>query len=237
MKIVAMTIGPIGDTMALAKSPAMLWYSSAVFSRLAFLLCRGLHHTFPEGKLLTPCIAPAKLDTNEFEPDGVGKYHDRVVCAVPDSPDLKYLVSGLVTAAKQELAAMISRDKNGTESPTDLAFLMTYLQVHYVILPEAEAGYNPILGTSEYLDALEQMRCFDPVNTDNPFVALFGKIQLRNHEIRNCAMLRGVQNSQLRNADGSFRSISQIAAPDQTSMDKSTHYYAVIQADGDRMGE
>ncbi len=233
MKRLAITIGPIADTLNLAKSPAMLWYASACFSRLTFLLCRELCARIPQAQLLSPGIDPETLKTEGYAPDGIGKYHDRILCVIPDASVPQ--VSMAVQTAKQNLAEMISQDKNSQVDPADVEFLLQYLQVHWVLQEQAEAVDNPILATSPYLDLLEQMRGFNPDNTDNTFLRLFGKQHFRNDAIKHCAMLRHVHNSQLLNGQN-FRSIEHIAGARTGSSLKGSGYYAVIQADGDRMG-
>ncbi len=232
MKLLGMTVGPIHDTLALATTPAMLWYSSAVFSRLTFLLCQELWCSIPQIQLLSPAIPPEVLETEGYAPDGIGKYHDRILCKIPDHA--VSLLDGIVVRAKSRLAEMISQDKNGEATQKDLDFLARYLQVHYVLLEDSPDAGKGLLTSSLHLDALEQMRTFDPDNTDNVFLNFFDKAHFRNSQIKQCAMLRKVNASQLLNRDGSFRAITQIARSGSHTSTGSC--YAVIQADGDRMG-
>lgn len=229
MKTVAMTIGPIGATIAQAKTPGMLWYASAVFSRLALLLCRNLKKAIPEAVILAPYVPEEDLRGSGFAPDGIGKYHDRVIAQVPEAEYLTQTIHMVVYDSKQDLAEMISRDRNGFVWDQDVRFLHPYFQVPFVILEETQQmGENPLLSASPYLDALEQMRTFPPDNAINPFNGLFGS---GKGSIKTCAMLQGVEDPQLIR-DGKFRSTQDIARCGRDV----PGYYAVLQADGDDMG-
>ncbi len=232
MKVLGITIGPISETLRLAKTSAMLWYGSAMFSRLTFLLCQELWYTVPNVQILSPAISPDVLATTGHAADGIGKYHDRILCKLPES-DVPH-IDGIIMRAKSRLAEMICRDKTGRCNPDDMEYLCRYLQVHYVLLSESQVTSNSMTAATPHLDALEQMRHFDPVTNDNILLQLFDKARFRSAQIKQCEMLSKVEHSQLLNPDRTFRSNSQIARIG--CRENYGGYYAVIQADGDHMG-
>ncbi len=242
MKVVGITIGPIGETLSLAKTPAMLWYASAVFSNLSFILCKNITEKINDAKILVPYIS----DHTTFAKDGIGKYHDRVIFKAENIDNLESVIDD----SKSEIASIINIDKNNKENADDKNFLLNYIQVKYCIINESDIQDNIILAISDQLTALEQMRTFNPDNTNNTFAKLFNNENFRNSAIGNCKMLFDAKNSQLLNKDCFFRKIEDIAMVampsksasetvdnDKDISDKPYDYYAVIQADGDKIGE
>ncbi len=238
MKTVGITLGPISQTLSLAKNPAMLWYASSVFSHLAFTVCKNIVCGIDGAKLLVPYIDTTKLQDGVFSEDGIGKYHDRIIFTAENTDNL----SDILDKSKREIAEMISFDKNNGKNDADIAFLMQYFQTPYIVLDKKDISGNIILAVSPYLDALEQMRVFSPDNTHNTFAAFFASNNMANSNIKHCKMLENVSSPQLllKTADNGFRfrDIGSIASGHTKAGNKKTaHYYAVIQADGDNMGK
>ncbi len=234
MKIVGITIGPIGETLSLAQKPAMLWYASSVFSNLSFILCKNIKNKIEKAEILAPFVN----DYSSFASDGIGKYHDRVIFKTENIDKLDEVIS----ASKLELSEMISMDINKEIREDDIKFLENYIQIKYCVVDEASIDGNIILGISESLDALEQMRTFNPDNTNNTFARFFGSDKC-NSSIAQCKMLDDVENSQLKKDKTHFRSIEDICNPSKSpakendeTQNKPHNYYAVIQADGDKIG-
>ncbi len=257
MKIVGITIGPIGDTVSLAKSPAMLWYASSLFSRFSFVICKNIKENIKDADLLVPFIDDETLKNGIASTDGIGKYHDRIIFKAENVDK----ISEIILNSKNEIATMIKEDlkDNDTESVNCVEFIINYIQAHYVVLDEEKDNDkikdNVILSVSDYLDALEQMKTFNPDNTNNPIIKLFNNKNNnddkgRNYTIKTCKMLKevGKVNSQLMSSGNKLKNIDDIAGytksknaneetKEKSINDKGYKYYAVIQADGDKMSD
>ena len=74
------TVGPILETLNMADSPVALWYASTMFSNLVARLCRALQEELSY-TILTP-NAPEELELDDqcHSTDGVGRFHDRIIC-------------------------------------------------------------------------------------------------------------------------------------------------------------
>lgn len=152
-KYVAVTIGPIGDTMALAASPVSLWASSYLFSYLAKTLCRVLtEHGVAERNIITPYYRHD--EPLLCQEDGVGLFHDRIVFE-PGEFDLADF-DVVRRAAIAEVAVAFELDPN---------YLLGYLRIEAAVF-EAE---NPVAEGNILLDSFELARPFVTEEAVNPF--------------------------------------------------------------------
>ena len=220
------TIGPIVDTLMLAHSPAAMWYASSMFSSLTEEICKNIKEDMPDGNIISPYY------TNERFNDGIGRYHDRIIIENADCGKIEKIVD----KSKDAIAKMVALDIDASEDETKniVAFVKNYIQVHYVYLPQAEDTGNTIKDMGDMLNTLEQMSSPNPDNTNNPFIKLFeGREGSRNEYVKKRVKLIA-ENSQLRNKDGTLKSIPDIAG--EKKILKKDYYYAVVEADGDKVG-
>ncbi len=236
--IAGITVGPIFDTISRATVPAALWFSSILFSDLTRRLCQGITEAIPAAKLWSPGFRPS-AEAN----DGVGVYHDRVIFSVEmDQAPLRESLEAVISRAKSETADRFptAYNREGIKR-----FLDAYLQIHYLILPdEGMAGGNCVQVLTPYLDALELMKSFPASSEMDPFVRLFANDEARgqdeearNAAIRSSALFPVRDRRYLLNSRGNIRSIGEIAANGGDRALKHTHYFAVVNADGDSMGK
>ena len=77
-KYIAVTIGPIFDTINLASSPSALWAASYLFSMLSKNICQTLtENGINKEEIISPYYDPDDELLNKN--DGVGLFHDRII--------------------------------------------------------------------------------------------------------------------------------------------------------------
>ena len=82
-KYIAVTIGPIFDTINLASSPSALWAASYLFSMLSKNICQTLtENGINKEKIISPYYDPDDELLNKN--DGVGLFHDRIIFRADD---------------------------------------------------------------------------------------------------------------------------------------------------------
>lgn len=233
------TIGPIFDTISRATVPSALWFSSILFSDLNRRLCKGITASIPDAKIISPFYEENASDEN----DGVGVYHDRIIFSVDtDVAELEEKLGRIIAQARGETAEQFP---DTYITPSLKAFLDSYLEIHYVILPQDQLeNTSSVLAISPYLDALELMKTFPSCSLDDPFVKLFanddsrpGSEESRNEAIRKSPLFPRNKKHYLVNRNSSIRSVSEIAANRGDRSMKHTRYFAVVNADGDSMGK
>ncbi len=225
------TVGPILETLNMADSPVALWYASTMFSNLVARLCRSLREELSY-TILTP-NAPEELELDDecHSTDGVGRFHDRIICwgQTEELTKARTAVEDCIARTKKAVAEEVYAALEEAYQPA----LEAYMQVQYVMLPQerVDSG-NPILATARYMDALELCPSVQAIADDNPLFRLFAK----NNTLKNAPMFRAVAEKDcLSGRDGRIRSIAQIAGV-SGSPKKFSRYFALVQADGDAMG-
>lgn len=232
---VGITIGPIGDTIGDATSPAALWFASSLFSDIAKRICENIvsREGFKDVTLYSPFYSPeVKTD------DGVGKFHDRIIFSTTDFSHEKLRL--LIEKVKAETILLLPEN---LQSDDAVVFFKEYLQIHYVVKSEEMIGNsNAVVELSPYLDALELMKTFPKNDFQNPIRKLFlGEDKNDNKYIKNSGLYKQVvdEANQLKKKNGQIWTIGEIASCHGTLTDnyKRRHYYAVVFADGDGMGK
>ncbi|MCD7768509.1 MAG: hypothetical protein LUH36_00090 [Oscillospiraceae bacterium] len=242
---IAVTIGPINETLDLTSTPAALWYASSMFSFLTGRLCGEFRREL-QGSIISPYYGDGEgaggITDEGYFADGAGRFHDRIVCAVEteDEQQLKAQVEQCIERAKKAVCDDIYQQ---LEYPSD-GSAEGYFTIHYIILPAetlAKAGTaNAVLGTSDYLDGLELCPAFRPQAPDNSLLKLLaGTEDNHSYYIRWSAMFRAVEPGILTKNErsGNLRSIENIAGYRRDAQWKRQSYFAVVQADGDSMGK
>ncbi len=234
MTYIALTIGPIYKTLQNARKTRELWGGSYLFS----YIMKNIIKEFRDREFIVPYIN----DDSIFESGkGVGLFHDRFIFQSQNG-DLEKLDKVIDEALSQ-----LSKD-----STIDKSFLKEYLQISKLEkeIKDTDKEQNPIIALTPYLDTAE----------------LFYKVpQYKENKLQD--FLKNRLNSSFLIKDAfskkrkSFPSLPEIALYDFKDTDireyldlddelsvyekepykssiKSYHkYIAIVQADGDSMGE
>ncbi len=234
---IGITVGPIYDTIRTTSTPAALWFASSMFSDITCRICSALTsgEVFGDVTLYTPYY-----DETVTLDDGVGKFHDRIIFSCEGYDDAK--MQGFLSQIAQDTAAVFAPH---LQEEKHKAFLKSYIQLKHIVLSEQQlGGQNCILAISPYLDALELMKTFPTNDGANPLVPMFaGTHDSKSAHVKQSSLLQAVTKAQnqLVAPNGNIYSIEQIAASKDeayrhNSDVKHTKYFAVLQADGDKMG-
>ena len=221
-RYIVITLGPIFDTINLASSPAALWTGSYLFSYMNKTICEFLVAAgVKEEDILTPYYTtgadlPKKCD-------GVGLYHDRIVFRADG-----FSIQGFPAIrekAIEKLAKTFCVDK-------------AYLEEYLLIAAAEDMVENPILDTSKLLDCMELAKPIVSGREDNPLLSmLVGEKFYGNEVIKNLPLTCQFDSWQLRKPNGQLKSIGDICGADWKTGMKKHAYYAIVRADGDRVGE
>jgi len=232
MRYIALTIGPIYKTLQNAKKTRELWGGSYIFS----YIMKKIITAFKDREFIVPYIKDESIFTDS---NGVGLFHDRFIFKSQDG-DIDKLAQTI-----DEVLKDIS--KNSTIS---YKFLKDYLQINY-LEKDISDDANPILEFSPYLDTLE----------------LFYRVgNYRDNELQYFLKNRLNSSFLVKDAFGtkrkSFPSLPEIALHDlkegsdiieyiefddelsvyekepyKSKIKRYHKYIAIVQADGDNMGE
>jgi CRISPR-associated protein Cmr2 len=263
MKYVGITIGPIFDTVNEATRPAALWFASTMFSDITRRLCININERFglqtttgDATKEYPQIYSPFynKEDSAGLE-DGIGKYHDRIIFSTDkeDYEDIEKTLDETISQVKKETADIFGNEffESEDEKQEAVGFFENYLMIEYVILDEEKIkGKSCLLAISPYLDDLEIMYFSPNRNENSPIKKLFGgEKDDPNKLIKQSALFGGLSDDGVKNIcepckggakiekkDRVIKSIEYIAGR-KTSEYKRTNYFAVVSADGDKMGK
>ena len=236
---IGITVGPIVETLITASRPAALWCASSIFSWLAEDLCNGLMEK--GGKIISP-FYPAKKTASQYSvvTEKAGKYHDRIICLIEaeSASEAKDYAKDVICQSKKNLAKVLTEPLN---NPGQLRnAIIQYLQIHFIVEEKtSKAEKNCILRLSPYLDAAELCPSFYADQSQQPIITLFeGKEDsARNDYLKKCFNI-GDGHTSLLNKNGSIKDIEHIAEGSNSSGNRKIfNYYAIVQADGDNMGQ
>ena len=186
-KYIAITIGPIFDTMNLVSSPAALWASSYIFSSVAKEICHILKtdYNIDEEQIITPYYSAAEIE--DCQSYGVGLYPDHIIFQKPDGFDVKSLSKIKEKVIKYLrstfFANLTVKDNLGSDHTFTLddkkveAYFNEYLMISAAEFQTEEPyndeqgiseeekerrrnNANPILKSSKMLDCLELAKPF-----------------------------------------------------------------------------
>lgn len=230
---VAMTIGPLGDTMALVTKPAALWLSSYLFSWLARELCvalvgriDGIDAIAKPEDIISPYYPVNGDDALYTHNDGIGLFSDHII--YHDRLNAFGQLPELIGAVKARAARTFGIDED---------FARRYLMVKYCRF-EVSEGENPILKCGHMLDNLELAKPFIPTQGKNPLLAV-----MTNHNVarlgRDVLKIDGEAWQLVKQRGDKFtlRDLPDIAhIPHREDM-KKNRYYCMLRADGDNMSK
>lgn len=262
-KYIGITIGPIGDTLNEASTPAALWFASRMFSEITRRLCEKIKEEFGTAARIFSPYYVKEGDENisgELTPinmkDGIGKFHDRIIFYLKEEwldegNTVENTMKKIVSTVKKSICDTFPLPEEELGRTSIESFMERYLQIHYVIMDEDTMvgkenekkrlkDTNCILALSPYLDTLELMKTFPLNDVQNPIRRLFqGDKFGRNNYIKRSNLFHDIlpeYRDQFKNKNGAIRSIEDIASGKKEKTLKKENYFAVVQADGDKMG-
>ena len=228
MAYYGLTIGPIVNTLSLARKTAEIWMASYMFSYMMKNIAKKLYEKKVE--FIIPYIDSTSFEIND---EGIGMYHDRIIFRSDDFSLEK--LDEIIKGVKKEFATIISevikKDKEDIYE-----FFKDYV---YVYTFKSEKEYqNPILETYPILDNLEYHHNIYRYKT---YIQEF----LFRDKILQTSLAKSTKKT-------SFPSIMQIAAKDFALSNKEDDYskiekrddfkqvykyIAIVHADGDNLGK
>ena len=222
---VAVTIGPIFETISLVSTPAALWVSSYMFSCITKTICELLlSNGVQEEDIITPYYS--QTDTKLLnKKDGVGLFHDHIIFD-GENFDIKDF-NKIKDAALQKIA---------TDFLLDFEYLKTYVQIAAVKY-EAE---NPIFGCENMLNSRELEKPFVAKDDEQPLLKkLFAGEGSANEWIKYIAEKLGIFEKWQLTAGKNIKDLNMIVnpIPGVKAKMKKHCYYAIVRSDGDNMSK
>lgn len=168
MKYIALTIGPIYETLLNARKTRELWAGSYLFSYFMKTLIKELKE-----KKGFNFIIPYEGDEAFKQYANAGLFHDRFIAKPRDADSFDELQKSIDNGILN-LANIISH--NATFSKNDIVqYLKEYMQINSIELETA--SNDPIAEINEKLDAMELMYSFPMVEPkSNPLTEFFANI-------------------------------------------------------------
>lgn len=223
---IALTIGPIGDTLGLAVKPAALWCASYLFSYISKELCRCLSQDLDVGAENILCPYCSAEEGFFDRTDGLGLFPDHIIFRQKES----YLetLRGYRNQVLEQTAQTFGVDRD---------YLEQYVMISACAF-QGEAGENPILLCGKMLDSLELSKAFVPAERTNPLLRSF-----ENKAVKETGQQRLGFSADWQltwpdgNGGGRIRDIPHIAGAAGAEGFKKNQYYCLLRSDGDNMGK
>lgn len=208
----ALTIGPIYQTLRKARNTRELWAASYLFSKLMELLIKELTQ---KGAVV---ILPKKIEDSSLERYGAGIYNDRLFAEAGTITENQ--VNGIITDAVKKLADLLCP----TGETADPDYWQQYLRIEWVMKPlESIEGGNLINGFANLLDTAElSARYFSASHKPDRMTQFLDKI----YETKLKSALTG-------NALGAYKDMIKGLFP--STMDLAT--YELFQTDSQKYNE
>ncbi|CAA6807753.1 MAG: CRISPR-associated RAMP Cmr2 [uncultured Sulfurovum sp.] len=220
MKYIALTIGPIVDTLSLGRKTSEVWMASYLFSSFMKNSIRKIRER-SDAQFIIPFVDDEVLKEQD---NGVGMFHDRFILQ-SDTLSLES-IEEILQEEKDAFSSMVAKSIKKDEAKVK-AFFTQYLQTY--LFETREAFENPILDISKIMDSIELHTPILEAKED--YMRLF-----LNRDIILDSSLAKVSFGK----KPSFEAIDAIAAQelDKDIEAKNAHkYIAIIYADGDNLGE
>lgn len=216
--MIGITIGPIVETLQLAKTPAGLWYASYLFSWLSQQICQELGQRDDCSVLL-----PSFEETDQETMKGLGLYPDHIVV----ESDQIETIQELCETCRQRLIQRVLKDcgSQAVKDPQVKSFLENYFYVKVVEGADIRQINSRLDGAE--LDRDTILRCSQNYLLD---------ILADNGRIKSTCLLGADMPRIFLNQNGNVRSIAEICQVDNSHR-KYNSYFAVVQSDGDNMGK
>lgn len=260
-KYIGITIGPIVETMSFTSTPGGLWFSSYFFSTITRDLCIELQKR--EYSILT-LPKDYKVEDNLVD-NGVGTYHDRIYYVVNHKGKEEIaqelqddIIECVIQKKAKELAEGLAKGFDSEykydEKEIDIYnYLKNTLQLHYVIFDETETFKKGIAKTlADALDGLELSQKVD-AELSNSYLRKFvrgneegSNVYIKNYKPYIDAKKTGKFTLVSSKNKGEIKDLISIASNEKIEQEneetirvitKTERYFAIIQADGDGMGQ
>lgn len=255
-KFIGITVGPVIDTLMLTATPAGMWAASYTFSlvtkKICEKLCSGEYgFSMKDSDILSPYFIYDPKGNEEkakeyvARVDGLGLYHDRIICRKPPGFSMEEL-NKLFGDVKDDIAYLYTKDANPSapEEENVRKYFKDYLRIFALEFPCSEEK-SPIMASAEFLDAIELQTTFVQKQRENYILSVFdnrettaNKIESKNIRIRDGKLVKPLKKWQLFNKkNGSIRTLEDLARADvqDKNMMKKHKYFAIVVADADHM--
>jgi CRISPR-associated protein Cmr2 len=225
MKYIAMTLGPITDTLMLGRKTSEIWGASYLFSSFMKSVIQKLK-AIKGVKFLIPYVDDDTLFHSKD--DGIGMFHDRFILTSEtlSLTEITTILQEQKTLFGKMIASSIKKDEAKV-----IEYFNNYLQTY--LFESNESYVNPVLEISTILDSIE---LHTPIfQSDEEYIRLF----LNRNTLLHSSMIQ----SSFGTKNVSFDSIEAIAAQEKNSdltnsqeFKNAAKYIAIIHADGDNLG-
>ena len=232
MKYIAITIGPVVETILSVNSPAALWCASGIFSHISKEICKKIFTSY-KGKV---SIITPYYDGHEYN-DGIGRYPDRIFLSVEDCFVEEFNEEALSSIFEDIISNLSKEIEKATRGKNVEEFLSKYIQINYIFFNKKNDNENIILEYSHYLDNLELAIGFPKNANNNPLNKLFnGYEDAKNSYIKKFFLMKEAATCQLLGKESKIKQLEDISNNGiEGSGFKKHNYFAVVQADGDNM--
>ena len=232
-KYIGLTIGPIYDTMSTAKKTKELWGASYIFS---YMMKKLIGKFKDDREFVIPYTKDEKKFTDKLE---IGLFHDRFIFKSEegDFEKLKEEIKNLLNKISESI------EENNRNKVYE--YLKAYFNIHYI---ELELEKDVIIEMNEYLDIMELDKNFVYKetnnylkklfeNNDNSFLKkdAFGEENFKVPSIPEIAVgdiLNEKEKKMFLKNDNVIKE-----AKKRKNFKNCNKYIAVVQADGDNIGE
>ncbi len=245
-KYIAITIGPVFDTINLASSPCALWAGSYMLSMLSKNICIVLTEKGIKAEdIISPSFNPDDKLLNRN--DGVGLFHDRVIFKIDET---KFTIEDFSKVKQEAIERTVTMFGFGEKR---FDYFKKYFLVSAVkfeseyVTEDKDKGieaHNPILDSSVALDCLELAKPFQKQNGKNPLLTFYTADNQEHHNqqiLQQVKILKLTQWQLYKNNKQGIRTLEDVASgkisEELKKKFKKYNYYAVVRSDGDRIGK
>lgn len=238
-KYIAITIGPIGETLSLVTKPAGLWGASYLFSYITEQLTEKIK-TQLNYEILTPYFEFDKVEGASYQASrGAGFYHDHIIIKNGDLKEIEPIIREVKAGLGKEIYSALSQIDVSASEALVCSYINDYIRIYateYII----EGSDIPIINElSPLFDGME-LRCQTvPVETENYIASFLDNDIIRHSFLVDRLKGKGSGDWQLfRNkSDYGIKTLSNIASGDgDPNKWKRYSYYAYVTSDCDHMG-
>ena len=232
MNYMAVTIGPIFETINMSPSPAALWASSYLFSLVAKEICERLCsddlnlNKIAETDIISPFFS---RDSYKEQNNGIGLFPDRIIFQLNEKSDLVSNFKEIVS----DVAVQSVAKKMGLSDKEEINYLNKYIMIRTVVF----SATNPIVEASKYLDSIELASPYVSLTKGNHVIASL----CEKESIKTSELVKSFKNFSLQkdstNRNITFKKIEDIIGFEANNVFKKNSYYAIVRADGDRIGK
>lgn len=233
-KYMAVTIGPIFETINMSPSPAALWASSYLFSLVTKEICERLCSVDLDEKykiVETDIVSPFfSHNSYEKQKNGIGLFPDRIIFQLNENSELN---ASNFKEKVSDVAVQSVAQKLGLTDNEDIKYLNEYIMIRTVVF----FAKNPIVEASKYLDSIELASPYVLSTRGNHVIASL----CEKEHVKNSELVKSFDKFSLRKESGNekiiFKELKDIIGFETDTDFKKYSYYAIVRADGDGIGK